>query len=220
MKRFSLRYALLTYRFDQFWFPLALWALFAIVCLIEHEPSKLTDITRSYLGGVVPLIGGIMAAYAILDDPALELRFATPIPASQTLLERLSLIFSIQAISALSFQVFALLRGCEFSMFLSVWHLQLAWFLPTLALMALGCGSALLAKQTTIGAMTIGLVWIVELIARGWLAQNAGKYVLVFMGALMPDHPDLLANHISVFAVSCFFLLAAWALLRRQERYI
>ena len=57
-------------------------ALFAVVSLILHDPEKISDASRSFLGVVLPLIGGVMAAYAILEDPALELRFATPIPAS------------------------------------------------------------------------------------------------------------------------------------------
>ncbi len=220
MKRFSLRYALLTYRLDQLWFPLAFWALFVIISLFMPEPDRVMNNTRAYLGTVVPLIGGILAAYAVLDDPALELRFATPIPPAQMLYERLGLTFLIQAVSAISYQGFALLMGADFSIFLSGWHVQLAWLLPTLAMMALGTLGALVAAQTTIGALFVGLVWIVEVIARGWLARNNGKYFLVFMGALMPDHPDLLANHLTVLALSLGFLVAAWALLRRQERYI
>ena len=34
MKRFSLRYSLLTYRLDQLWFPLAFWALFVVMALL------------------------------------------------------------------------------------------------------------------------------------------------------------------------------------------
>ena len=66
----------------------------------------------------------------------------------------------------------------------------------------------------------VGMVWLVELIARGWFAENFGKYFLVFMGALMADHPDLIANHISLFVLSLALLLSSMALLRRQERYI
>ena len=220
MKRFSLRYALLTYWLDQLWLPLAFWLLFAIICLFMRDTVEMMNTTRAYLGAAVPLIGGVMAAYAVLDDPALELRFATPIPTVTTLLERLGLTLVIQAISALGFQALALLLGGEFSMFLTVWHLQLAWLLPTLALMALGCLAALATAQPTMGALCVGLVWIVEVIARGWLARNAGKYFLVFMGALMPDHPDVLANHLTILGLSLVCLGAAWALLRRQERYI
>lgn len=219
MKRFSLHYALRTYRYDMLWFPLAFWVLFAIICGLVR-PQELMNITRAYLGTVIPLVAGVMAAYAVLDDPALELRFATPIPASQTILEPLIITFLVQTVMALSFQFFAVLLGGDFSVFLSVWHLQLAWILPTLALMSLGFFGALLAAQTTIGAMVVGLVWIFEVIARGWLAHNNGKYVLVFMGALMPDHPDLLANHLSVFGISLVLIVTAWVLLHRQERYI
>ncbi len=220
MKRFSLRYALLTYRLDQLWFPLAFWLLFAVICLFMRDTVDMINTTRAYLGAAVPLIGGVMAAYAVLDDPALELRFATPIPTAQTMMERLGLTLVIQAISALGFQALALLLGGEFSMFLTAWHLQLAWLLPTLALMALGCLAALVTAQPTMGALFVGLVWIVEVIARGWLARNTGKYFLVFMGALMPEHPDLLANHLAILGLSLVCLGVAWALLRHQERYI
>ncbi len=220
MKRFSLRYSMLTYKLDQLWFPLSFWAMFVIIAFLQEQPDQLMNTTRAYLGAAVPLMGGIMAAYAVLDDPALELRFSTPIPAWWTLLERLGLTFLIQAVTALSFQGVTVLMGGDFSMFVSGWHVQLAWILPTLALMALGCFGALATAQTTIGALFVGLVWMVELIARSWLAENSGKYVLVFMGALMPDHPDLFANHLSVFSISLIFIFAAWVLLRRQERYI
>jgi hypothetical protein len=220
MKHFSLRYSLLTYKLDQLWFPLSFWVLFVIIAVLVQQPDQLMNTTRAYLGAVVPLIGGIMAAYAVLDDPALELRFATPIPAWWTLFERLGLTFLIQAVTVLGFQGVAVLMGGDFSMFISGWYVQLAWILPTLALMALGCLGALATAQTTAGALFVGSVWIVELIARGWFANNAGKYFLVFMGALMPDHPDLLINHLSVFSISLIFILAAWVLLRRQERYI
>ena len=40
------------------------------------------NIVRGYLGFIVPLIGGVLAAYGVLDDPALELRFSTPVRAT------------------------------------------------------------------------------------------------------------------------------------------
>src|SRR5512143_3111246 len=109
MKHFSLRYSLLTYRLDQLWFPAGFLALFVIVSLLL--PDKLATIARGYLGFALPLMGGIQAAYSVLDDPAIELRFATPILASRTLLERLGLILAIQAVSAFAFQVFCLAMG-------------------------------------------------------------------------------------------------------------
>ena len=220
MKRFSLRYTLLTYRLDLLWLPAAFWALFMIVALIMHEPGKTLDMARAYLGTVVPLVGGILATYAILDDPALELRFATPARAGWLLAERLCLILVIQATCAVAFQLFSLALSTNFSL-LGTWlDVQLAWVIPTITLMALGCAGSLLAAQTMTGAFLTGIVWLVELVARGWFAQNAGKYFLVFMGALMPDHPSLRANQASLFALAVVLIFVAWRLLHRQERYI
>lgn len=219
MKRFSLRYTLLTYRLDQLWFPLAFWALFVIIALIRGT-EYLFDTSRSYLGAVIPLIAGIMAAYAILDDPALEIRFATPTRAGRFLAERLGLLLTIQVVCALVFQAFALALGADFTPLGNWVDVQLSWLMPTISLMALGCLGSLLGAQTMAGAFLAGLVWIVELVARGWFARNSGQYFLVFMGALMPDHPALRANQLSLFALTLAFLFAAWVLLKRQERYI
>jgi hypothetical protein len=219
VKRFSLRYTLLTYRMDQLWFPLAFWTLFAIIAVIRG-PDYIFDTSRSYLGAVIPLIAGIMAAYAILDDPALELRFATPTRAGRFLAERLGLLLTIQGISALTFQAFALLLGVDFTPLGNWLDVQLSWFIPTASLMALGCLGSFLGAQTMFGAFLAGLLWLVELVARGWFALNNGKYVLVFMGALMPDHPALRANQFTLFVLSLTLLFASWILLRIQERYI
>ena len=220
MKRFSLRYSLLTYRLDQLWFPLAFWVLFVIIGIIRG-PEYILDTTRAYLGTVIPLIGGILAAYAILDDPALELRFATPISAAQTLFERLGLLFVIQLLCALSFQVFALTMRADFSMFGSWAGLQLTWLVPTLSLMAVGALGSLSFTQSMAGALLTGLVWLVQIIARGWFAgQKVGQYFLVFMGALMTDHPALRANQLALCLSAIAFFILSWLLFRRQERYI
>jgi len=210
----------MTYKLDQLWLPLAIFLLFVLISLIQMDAPQLMNIARSYLVAAIPLLAGILAAYAVLEDPALELRFATPIPASRTLLERLGLIFVIQTCFALLFQVIILIIGGDFSIYLSVWHLQLAWIIPTLSLMMLGCACSLMAANSTIGALMVGMVWLVQVIARSWFAQNFGKYFLVFMGGLMPDHPALIVNHISLFVISIALFLSSMALLRRQERFI
>ncbi len=220
MKSFSLRYSLLTQRADQVWFPAAFWALFALITLIMNDPGKTADLARAFLGVVLPLIGGVMAAYAILDDPALELRFASPIPAARTMLDRLGITFLILAAAALSYQVFTRAAGGDLAVLGSWVDVQLAWLVPTLALMAFGCLSSLAAAQTSIGAAMAGMVWIVELIAFDWLAGNIGRYVLVFMGALRPAHPDLAAGRIVLAGLIFALLFASWMLLHRQERFI
>lgn len=220
MKRFSLKYTLLTYRLDQLWFPLAFWAFFVILTLLLGEQVDDFDISRAYIGVAIPLIGGFMAAYAILDDPAIELRFATPIRAAQILFERTSLILLVQAVCALAFILFALLIGVDFSPLGSTLNLHLAWIVPTVAMIALGTFGAILGAQTMIGSFLVGLVWIIEVIIRDSMAVNNWKYAYIFMGILAPEHPDLVSNQIALISLTIALLFIAWALLRKQERYI
>ncbi len=220
MKRFSLKYTLLTYRLDQIWFPLAFWAFFVILTLLLREQVEDFNIARAYIGVAIPLIGGFMAAYAILDDPAIELRFATPIRAAQILFERTMLILLIQAACALAFILFALLIGVDFAPLGSPFNLQLSWLIPTVAMIALGTFGAILGAQTMIGSFLVGLVWIIEVIIRDGMAVNNWKYAYLFMGILNPEHPDLGSNQIALFAASAIVLFFAWLLLHRQERYI
>lgn len=220
MKRFSLKYTLLTYRLDQLWFPLAFWAFFVILTLLLSNEEQDFNIARAYIGVAVPLIGGFMAAYAILDDPAIELRFATPIRAAQILFERTILIFIIQTVSALAFIVFALLIGVDFAPLGNALNLHLAWIVPTITMIALGTFGAILGAQTMIGSFLVGLVWIIEVIVRDGMAINNWKYAYIFMGILAPEHPDLIGNQVALFALSAAFLFFTWLLLHKQERYI
>lgn len=215
----ALKYSWLTYRRDPLWFPLAFLALFVVIVLILPNPAARFSIVRAYLGFIVPLIGGILAAYSVLDDPALELRFSTPVRAEQTLLVRLGLILAVSSVCAFAFQVFAGAMGIDLSPLGGLFRVQLIWFLPTLCLAALGCAGALAAAQTAMGAFFAGAVWLIELMMNSWLRVNA-RPVFLFLGVIVPGHPDLVLNQIVLFAGSLVLLLISWALLRRQERYL
>jgi hypothetical protein len=199
----SFKYNLLTFRRDQLWFPLVLWALFALIILLVGRDDQTFDIVRAYLA-TVPLVSGIMAAYAILDDPALELRFATPARAGQYIVQGVLLTFAIQTVCALSFMLFA----------------HLAWMLPTLTAIALGTFGAMLGAHVMAGSFLAGLVWLMEIIIRDAMTVKHWKYVYLFMGLLNPEHPDLLSNQMALFAISVSLLVLAWVFLHRQERYI
>jgi len=220
MKRFSLRYTFSTFRYDQLYLPAAFWALFAVICLFRMDAGAVFDMARAYLGVVVPLVGGIMSAYAILEDPALELRFSAPARPGRFLTERLGFILAVQAVCALAFQVFAIALGADLSPLGNFFAVQLAWLVPCLFLISFSCFGSLLSAQAVTGAFLAGLTWLIELLARDWLAQNAGQYVLIFMGALMPGHPAMALNQATLLGLSLIFILACWALLRRQERYL
>jgi len=221
MTNSPLRYRLRTFRFDQLWLPLAFLALFMIVGFITRNQQKYYDLTRIYLSVVTPLVAGIMAAYSLLDDPALELKFAAPIKAGRMLFEKLGILFVIQAACAALMQVFASVVAADLTPLGNFWQVQLVWFIPCLAAMSLGCFASLLGAAPMSGAITIGLIWIVEVFLRDWFAANVvAKHLLWFMGGLMPAHPDLIWNQAALFGLSCTSLAAALFLLRKQERYL
>jgi hypothetical protein len=215
----GLKYNWLTYRRDQLWFPLAFLALFILILLILPKPAARFAIARAYLGFIVPLIGGILAAYSVLDDPALELRFATPVRAEQTLLARLGLILAVQAVCALVFQLVVAVLGIDLSPLGGFLRVQLIWFLPALCLAALGCAGSLAGAQTALGAFLAGAAWLIQLLMNSWLRQNA-RPVFLFLGVIDPRHPALAFNQSVLFAGALLLLLISWALLRRPERYL
>jgi len=219
MKTAAWKYSWLTYRRDALWFPPALWALFVVIVLIMRHPAVRFNLARGYLGFILPLISGIMAAYTVLDDPALELRFATPVRATQTLLAPLGLIVAVQTTCALSFQLFLLALKVDLSPLGGLLGIQLAWFLPTLALIALGTAGSLAAAQTSMGAFLVGAVWLVQVMMKNWLEDNA-KVLHLFLGVLVPRDPDLVLNQCMLLALSIALLAFSWALLHRQERFI
>ncbi len=221
MKSFSIRYWLLTYRLDQLWLPAAFWALFAIMALFFRGEDRVYDVARGLVGGVLPLLGGIMAAYAVLDDPTLELQFATPIPAIKMLSERMGLTFVAIGATAVSYQLFLFAVGVNLSRWVDPIVFQFSWIVPSIVFLALGTAAAFASANSVSGALLVGLVWIVELIIReGMLADRLLRYVLVFMALIVPDHPDLGANLMVLSLLAAAMFLLALGLLKKQERYL
>jgi len=214
-----IRYAWLTYRRELLWFPGALLGFFVVMAWIMRHPDVRFAIARGYLGFFVPLVAGILAAYSVLDDPALELRFSTPLRPSQILVGRLLLVLAVQTAGAFVFQLLALGMGVDFSPLGSILAVQRAWIVPTLALAAIGVTGSLAAAQCATGAFLAGAVWLVQLLMKGWLLAN-GRHLYLFMGVLEPHHPDLLASQGAVLAASLVLLTFGWALLHRRERYL
>src|SRR5512133_1213782 len=218
---FSLKYMLLTYRLDMLWLPAAFWALFLIIAImIKNEPAGF-PVTVAYLGTALPLVGGILAAYAVLEDPALELQFATPRPVWQMLAERIGMILVITSLCAFTYQAVLVLIQVDLAPLGGFWARQLAWLVPSLAAVSLGCACAFANRQGTGGAAVIGMLWIMQIILRDWFLTSPWvRYILLLMGSNYPENPALGANQLTLLSLSVLLLLASWALLRRQERYI
>ena len=215
----GLKYAWLTTRRELVWLPGAVFAALVLIMWMMRLPDIRFAIARGYLGFLVPLMTGILAAYAVLDDPALELRFATPVGASRTLLSRLALILCVQTAFVLMFQLCALAMGVRFSPLGAAPAIQLAWIVPSVSLAAVGTIGALASTQCATGAFLAASVWLVQLLMKGWLLANASSLYL-FMGMLEPKHPDLIWSQAVLVVVSLVLMTFSWVLLHRQERYL
>ncbi len=212
---------LLTYRLDMLWLPVAFWALFLIIAKMIQGSESGFPVTVAFLGAALPLIGGILAAYAVLDDPALELQFATPRSAWVMLLERLGMIVILLAVCALAYQGVLVLMGIDLAPLGSFAARQLAWLPPTLAMVALSSALAFATRQAMTGAAVTGLIWIFQVMMRDMFLQSPwARYLLLIMGSNYPDNPALRGNQAALTGLALVLLLAAWMLLRRQERYI
>ncbi len=221
MQRTSLRYALQTSRRDQVWLPAGLWALFAILVLVFRDHPQWVDMVRGFLGAILPLSAGIMAAYAILDDPAREILFATPQPAGHRLAVRLGPILIAVAVAAVTFELLILGLGLDFGLLGGAGSFQLSWLVPSLALAALGACASLALKSCASGAMLVGTVWIIQLIARSWfLSRDAAARLLLFMGIFSPRDSRLAENRITLSLLAALLTVAAVWLLKKQERYL
>jgi len=214
-----IRYAWRTSRRELLWFPLALLFFFVVIVVMMRHPEIRFTIARGYLGFFVPLLAGITAAYAVLDDPALELRFATPTRHVQTLLTRLTLLLAVQGACAVSFQAFVSALGVDLSPLGSPLDVQLAWMVPTLTLAAIGLSVSLASAQCVTGAFVAGAVWLLQVLMKSWILAN-GPRLYLFMGILEPGRLDLAASRLILFAASAAALFVAWLFLRRQERYL
>jgi hypothetical protein len=220
-KTFSLKYTLLTYRLDMLWLPAAFWALFILLVWIIPEADTRNTLAHAYFGVALPLIGGILGAYAVLEDPALELQFATPRPVWQLLAERNAMIVAILGVCALSYQGVIAVLGFDLSPLGGFILRQLAWLVPTLAMVGLSAALSFAVRQPMAGAAATGMIWMIQLMYRDlFLAGKIGPYFLLMMGSNYSDHPALRANQavLTVLAVLCGFVCLA--LLRRQEAFL
>jgi hypothetical protein len=209
------------FRTNQAWLPAAFWALFALLILFFRTNPGWVDTTRGFLGTVLPLLGGILAAYAVLDDPALELILSAPISAGRLLAMRLSPPLLLITAAATTFQLFLLVLGFDLRILGSPISFQLSWLIPTLTLAALGAAVSFASRQCSAGALAVGAVWIVQLIARGWfLRREAVGHLYLFLGIFRPRDPRLPLNRIVLTTLAAALFATSWLLLKKQERYI
>lgn len=215
------RYTLLSYRLEQIWLPLGLMALFVILTLIIQEPEKDFDLARGFLGFILPLMGGVMGAYAVLDDQILELHFSTPRPVWHMLADRLGLALVILTIFAGLYQGFLALAGVDVSALGNLGLRQLAWLVPTVALTVFGAFWAIFLVQATPAALMVGFVWTLQaMIYRWFLEQPVLRFVFLFIGVIRPEAEVLGWTYLSLMGLSGLLLAASIMMLKKNERYL
>lgn len=214
----------LLYGFDkeQFLLPFGFWALFFLLSVLFFEDERSVNAAGGFLGYLLPLLMGILAAYTLLSDPILELRFSTSRSSSRLLVERVLLLFGFLALLALSFQGAVGLVGIDLGKYGNFFQIQLIWLIPCAFAISIGSMGSLLACNPITGAGIAGGVWILQILMRGWFSQNElGQYVFLFQGMMRaPGSAELVRNQISLAIITIVFLAASGLLLKRQERYI
>lgn len=215
------RYTLLTLRFDLLWLPAGLWLFFALVTWLKRGEPRVFEVAGAFPVFTVPLVAGILASSAVLDNPALELHLASPRSAWRVLVEREGLILALVAMAALTFQGYLVLLGVDMSGLGSPLGRQAAWLLPTTVFMGLGCAGAFALRQTMGGALLVGLTWAMQLLGHEWFMQyDTTRCLFVFMRAYRPMHPGLSMNQATLVCVAGGLFVSGWALFRKQERYL
>lgn len=218
--KMSFKYILSAFQKDQFWLPVAFWGLFALLVSVFFEGDNAVNGARSFIGFTLPLLSGGMAAYAVLQDSALELQFATARPAWRMLAERLGLVLVVITIVSGSFQLLLYTLNIHL-LYGNFWQTQLVWLVPNFSIIALACLASLITANSNTGFAFTGGLWILQLLLRGWFAYNEpARYILLFFGTMAPGHETLPANQITLTAIGILCLVGSWILLKQQERYI
>lgn len=210
------------YDIEQFLLPLGIWGLFLLVGILFFEGELAVDRSAAFLGYVMPLLGGILAANALLNDSALELRFSTAQSAWNMLAERILPLFGFLALLAISFQVILAFAGVDYAKFGGLLQRQLVWAVPSLMMLTLGSLGSFLARNAITGAGIISGLWILQVLMRGWFSQDSTmQHIFLFQGMMRaPGSAELIRNQISLTILSVLFFIASGLLLKRQERYL
>jgi hypothetical protein len=98
---------------------------------------------------------------------------------------------------------------------------QLAWIIPALTMAALGAAASFLFANCLSGALMAAVVWILQVILRGWfIYDGTRRYFLLFAGVMAPGYSFLNGNQIVLTGISIGLLMLGVGLFRKQERYL
>ena len=120
-----------------------------------------------------------------------------------------------------AYQLYLAALGVDMSALGNLAARQLTWLVPSLALMGLSSLAALALVQGTGGALLVGLIWLMQILLRGWfVASPWARYLFLFMRARYTTNPALTANELCLAGLAVALVAAAGWLLRKTERYL
>jgi hypothetical protein len=214
------KYAFQAVQKENYWLPPAFAGLFLLITGLVGPAQEVT-VGRSFLGYVLPLLTGGLSAYAILADSALELQFATKRSAARMIAERLGVIVGITVLIGLLYQLGLSALGVSLSSWGGIFQRQLVWLIPCFTTLTLGSIAALLGRNAHTGFALVGGLWILQLVARGWFANDPiFRNIFLFYAAMDPTGGPRLLNQVVLSTLSLIFLVISHGLLKKQERYL
>ncbi|GEM_PF-3148873 len=143
----------------------------------------------AYLEVLLPAIAGLLAAH-VFADPVLEVLSSLPFSLRRLLAERLFTVSLVVGVGGMAMPVWAWLWRISSPQLYGLGWI-LVWSAPAMAFIGLGAVGAILARSSSVGALLVGSVWLLQLIFQGeMLLHPAGRVFLLFLTSLQPDAPE------------------------------
>jgi ABC-2 type transport system permease protein len=213
-------YQLRIFRHEQLWGPLAIAGVFALIVLVLRGDARLSnEMARTFVGMILPLLAGMLAASLIVDDPALELQLAAPRAPWRLLLERLAVLLILVALLGTAFQGFAALLGVERTLLTNPLRAVAMWLLPSIPLMALGSTAALALCHGMGGALAVGFVWFVQLVVGALFSLPLLRHLYLF-AATRSAAPIPGTNVLGLGLLAAALIVVSTQLMKKEERYL
>jgi hypothetical protein len=182
-----------------------------------------TKVNRQLGGGlemVLPLAAAIVAVFAAVSDPCLELQLSLPIPYRRTVGRRVLLALAWTVPLGPVGTVYLRLSG-HLATNRDVVTAQLVWLAPTLWLVAVGMLAAMVFRSAPAAAALVAIIWLFEQIQHDNLLHGRWtRPIFLFTTTYAPDSPTWLPDRLWLVTTAFVPAAAGAWLLRRPERLL
>jgi hypothetical protein len=171
----------------------------------------------------LPPVAGLLAAYLVTGNPAIELHLTLPRSYAALMWLRLLLLTLWCTLAAVVTSASISAAGYWIAPQTEP-RRQLIWAAPMLWFIACGALLSLLLRSRVASSAVLGMVWVGELFLRAYFLQNAAlQKVYLFLtletipGSSAPASAYWLANRLTLLAMAALFLAVVALLLPRGE---